>query len=481
VRRLLGRRLLLAAALVVVLAGAGAFAYTRVASGDTVSYRTAVAQLGTVTQTVSLSGNLTPTQETDLDFASSGRVTAVDVQPGQMVTQGQTLATLDPTLLNAQLAQAQANLTSAQAKLSLDEGGSAVSAGQAALANARTNLSDTIAADNLKVSQAQSAESSAQAAYAADGCAANAGAAGCSGPSGAIAALQSAQDALQSAQLSAQQAQDQAQAQVTTAQSQLTTAEAQQPALVQQDQAAVESDQVTVEEDQAAVTGATLVAPSSGEVAEVNVTVGELVTGSVGSTSGSGGSGGSGSPSPAIMLIVPGEFSVTGSVSDAQVDEIALGQSAYVTPAGSTQAYTGTVTEVAPVATISSGVATFPVTVTLDGNHPELRSGMSASVSVTVNRQVGVLVVPTSSVSSTGGTSTVQLMVKGTPRTIPVTVGASDPQVTQILSGLSPGDVVVIAQVTGSIPSSGTGSGRGLLGGGRFAGGGAGPVFSGGG
>ena len=162
-------------------------------------------------------------------------------------------------------------------------------------------------------------------------------------------------------------------------------------------------------------------------------------------------------------------------------------ESAYITPAGTTQTYTGSVTEVAPVATISGGVATFPVTVTISGTHDELKSGMSASVSVTVSQAVGVLTVPTSAVSNTGGSSSVRVMDNGVVETVPVTVGASDAEVTQILSGLSTGEQVVIAEVSSTIPSStSTGTtGRsgfaGLGGAGGFTGGGGGFAGRGGG
>ena len=124
-------------------------------------------------------------------------------------------------------------------------------------------------------------------------------------------------------------------------------------------------------------------------------------------------------------------------------------------------------TQIAAQATVSSGVATFPVTVTLDGSNPSLRSGVSATISVVVNQVVGVLTVPTSAVRG----STVQLLVGGTPQARTVSLGAGDSSRTQILSGLQEGDTVVVATVSSSVPStvrSGAGiTGGGLLGGGR--------------
>lgn len=63
---------------------------------------------------VSASAVVVPVQHVDLAFASSGRVTAVNVQAGDQVTAGQTLVTLDTTIQEARVKQAEANLLAAQ-------------------------------------------------------------------------------------------------------------------------------------------------------------------------------------------------------------------------------------------------------------------------------------------------------------------------------------------------------------------------------
>ena len=125
-RRLLGKPFIIGIVVVVVAAGVGTFFLTR---GDaaSVSYRTGFATLGTVTQTVSLSGNLAADGETDLDFQGAGKVTAVNVQPGQTVTAGEVLATQDPTTVDASLTQAEATLSSAEANLTQARSGASAS------------------------------------------------------------------------------------------------------------------------------------------------------------------------------------------------------------------------------------------------------------------------------------------------------------------------------------------------------------------
>jgi hypothetical protein len=179
----------------------------------------------------------------------------------------------------------------------------------------------------------------------------------------------------------------------------------------------------------------------------VNVKEGQSVTG-----------GGAGSSTYAVVVYTPGSYEVTGTVSDSQVNLVAVGQTVQVTPAGSTQALLGKVTAISPAATISSGVATFGVTAQLSDTSNSIKPGVSATASIVVNQVVHVLTVPTSSVHTTAAGSTVQVLVNGAPQSVSVQVGASDPTRTEILSGLKLNQVVVIAVVTSSVPSSGGGA-----------------------
>jgi multidrug efflux pump subunit AcrA (membrane-fusion protein) len=287
--------------------------------------------------------------------------------------------------------------------------------------------------------------------------------------------------AWQAAEVKGTQSDDQAQGQVNTNKVQWENAKSSLAALengstssstqITMDESQVAIDQVNVASAQAAVNAATLRAPSGGVVDAVNVTNGEQIA-----SGGTGGAsaGASGAATHAIVIITPGVFEVTGSVSDALVNEIAIGQTAEVVAAGSSNAVSGKVTQVAEQATVTSGVATFPVTVVLSGASPSLRPGMSASVSVVINQVVQVITVPTSAVHTTAAGSTVTLFVNGKPLPVSVTVGAADATRTQILSGVKVGDEVVIATISSTIPTTTGGVGRGLTGGGGFGGGGFG-------
>ncbi len=171
------KRTVVGVIVVVVAAGAGVGIWlgTKGSSPTPLTVTTQVVSVttGTMKKTVSASGTIEPAQQASLNFGAAGQVTAVDVTTGQSVTAGQTLATIDPTALQAQLASAQASLTAAQAQLASDQASAAsssqiysdqaqVASAQSALSTAQTNRADaaltstitgTVASVNLTVGQ----------------------------------------------------------------------------------------------------------------------------------------------------------------------------------------------------------------------------------------------------------------------------------------------------------------------------------------
>src|SRR4029077_9177599 len=331
-----------------------------------------------------------------------------------------------------------------------------VSSAQVAVNNARTSLTDTEAINAQIVAAAQSLVDQDQAKLTADD----------PSDTATIAAdtakLNADQQALAAAKVKAQQSNDQSAAQLASAQQQLASAKSSLAALVagstsvqtvQIDEAQIQIDQVNVNTLQHQLNGARLTSPITGVVSQVNIKEGQSVTG-----------GGTGS-TYAIVVYTPGAYEVTGTVSDSQVNLVALGQTVQVTPAGSSQALLGKVTAISPAATITSGVATFGVTAQLTDASNSIKPGISATASIVVKQVVHVLTVPTSAVHTSAAGSTVQVLVNGAPQSVTVQVGASDPIRTEILSGLQLNQQVVIAVVTSSVPSSG-GAGTVLGGGG---------------
>ncbi len=455
---LLKRRVLVILVLVFAVLG-GSVVYAQAGKIST-TYRTAVVTYGTITQTIGMAGNLAPVTEADLNFPASGTIQSVEASVGETVVKGALLAALDPTILAAQLSQAQATLASARSKLAQDQAGpnaqslasatNPVASAQVSVNNAATSLSDTEAINAQSVAAAQSMVDT--------DCGAD--------PSSTLCAQD--KQALAAAKVKAQQSNHQAAAQLASAKQQLAAARSSLAALlasstspqtVQIDEAQITIDQVDVNTLQHQLNGARLISPIAGVVSEVNIKAGQSAT-----------AGSAGSSTYAIVVYTPGSYKVTGTVSDSQVNLVAAGQTAQVTAAGATQAVLGKITAISPAATISSGVATFGVIAQLSDTSNSIKPGISATVSIVVNQVVHVLTVPTSAIHTSATGNTVLVLVNGAPQSVSVQVGASDPTRTEILSGLQLNQVVVIAVVTSSVPSSG-GAGT-VLGGGAGRGGG---------
>lgn len=94
-------------------------------------YASETVRRGSLTVTVSATGNLQPTNQVEVGSEQSGLVTRVFVDNNDRVTQGQPLARLDTARLQDTIVQAQAGLAAAQAQ---------VATAQASAAQARANL-----------------------------------------------------------------------------------------------------------------------------------------------------------------------------------------------------------------------------------------------------------------------------------------------------------------------------------------------------
>jgi multidrug efflux pump subunit AcrA (membrane-fusion protein) len=298
----------------------------------------------------------------------------------------------------------------------------------------------------------------------------------------------------------------QAQATLATAQAKVAADNADSSTTATQlaaDTAAATSAQGQVTAAQQAMSAATLTSPIAGVVAEVNLTVGEQVGTSSGSSgsatsggsgggtgapsSGTGGSGSGGSnstsssPNDQFLVISTTSWVVNATVDSTGVGLVAPGDQAQIIPGSSPSMVYGTIASVGVMATTSSGVATFPVVISVTGNPSGLHAGDTATVSLIYRQFSGVLIVPTAAVHTVGGQRVVYLVSGGKQVNHPVGVGLSSGGSTQITSGLNEGDQVEVAIPTTSNGGAGSsasrsarpsGGTRQFPGGGNFGGGG---------
>jgi trimeric autotransporter adhesin len=199
-----------------------------------------------------------------------------------------------------------------------------------------------------------------------------------------------ARNALDQARAKAQQSNNAARAQLQASQVQAQTAQSELDALhsppavqlITADEDEIQSAQALVDLTAHQLSQATLVAPAHGVVDGISIFPGQKVDAPTAQTY-------------AIVLHSPGSFQLTAPVRDAEISRVHLRDPVGVVAAGSTRTIGGSITSIAPLATIQNGVATFAVTATFQADGVDLRPGMSARMSILVRQAPGATAQPT--------------------------------------------------------------------------------------
>lgn len=247
--------------------------------------------------------------------------------------------------------------------------------------------------------------------------------------------VQSAQNSLQSAQLSLQK-----------------TAASAKTYDIAASYASVLAQQANLESAQNNLANATLKAPSPGVVASVSGQIGEFVSGG-------------GTNNPFILLADITGVALHGTIGEADVAKLKLGQVATLTvDAVGAARMTGKVSALDPLATIAQGVPVYGVDILIDVPNPQLRPGMSGTAAIIIASRQNVLTVPNLAVRTTNGRRSVQLLKDGQSVDTDVTFGISNDTVTEVATGLQEGDTVVLPQPRAA--ASGAGGGVRIGGGG---------------
>ena len=142
-------------------------------------------------------------------------------------------------------------------------------------------------------------------------------------------------------------------------------------------------------------------------------------------------------------LYPQGQFEFTISVDELDVFSIALGQKATVQFDGiPDQTFDAAVIKISSIGQVANGFTNYAVTlsVTDDGT---LKSGLNGTVKVIISQHAGVLVLPVEAVQDDSNGNFVTLN-DGQQTKVPVEVGISDGTNIEIVSGLFEGDTVVI-------------------------------------
>lgn len=239
------------------------------------------------------------------------------------------------------------------------------------------------------------------------------------------------------------------------------------------DESAVVAAEAALADARADVSAARLTADMRGTVTGVGLAVGDVVGGSAGSTSTTTSTS---AEVAGVELVSTGRFVVEASVAAADVEAVEAGQQVELEVTGVDEVVYGTVAEVGLVAeTSDTGAAVFPVTVEVTGSREDLYAGTSATLTIIVSQRTDVLSVDSRALTTEDGRTYATLVTDGGTEKVEVTTGAVSGRSTEVLSGLTAGDVVQVATFTAPTGDGGGRGGGGLGGGfpdgGQFPGG----------
>jgi HlyD family secretion protein len=389
-------------ALLVLALTAAVGMYLTSGNGATVQFQTAEVQRGDLTVTVTATGTLQPVNQIDVGTEVSGTIETVSVDYNDRVKIGQVLAKLDTDQLEAKLRQSAAALALAQGR---------VEEAQATFIETRHTLyrSQELARKGMC---AQEECDAAEAAYA------------------------------------------RAEAALAIAKAQVVQAQAQYDA------------------DRTVLGKAVIRAPIDGMVLQRQIEPGQTVTASL--------------QTPVLFVLAESlaRMELHVDVDEADIGQVDEGQAATFTVAAyADQLFPAVITQVRFAPKTVEGVVTYETVLAVDNTHLRLRPGMTATADITINRLDNVLLVPNAALRFTppameeqdagggggllgrllprrpfhrqstdrrqdtdsGRSQRVWTQRDSLPVAIPVTVGATDGRMTEVLSGaLDVGTAVII-------------------------------------
>ncbi len=401
----------------------------------------AMVETGDISLILSYTGSLQPEDDINLIPGAAGRVESVMVEVGDTVKTGDPIAIIEDDTYQVQIKQAETALATAKLNLAKMELGSRpeeIAASQAAVELARAALNDvanvsdderTTAAANL--ANAEAALKRAQSEY--DKIAW----AGDVGSTPQAATLQQATIAYESALAGYNLGTNPSDSQLAPLMLQLAQAELNLALRIEPfrqvdfaiAEAGIKQAETALEMAQLQLDETTIRAPFDGVIAELNITNGSMV-----------------SQQTPIASIISEELEAEVEVQESAISQVEDGQFASMqVTAYPGQDFPAVVTSVAPTA--NADTRTFKVAITPTDGSELLRSGMFADVSILAQENTNSTLAPREAVLQDGTQPSVYVVINedNTVERRDVTTGLHDAERVEILSGLKPGDLVVIA------------------------------------
>lgn len=398
---------------------------------------TVAVQTKDVTVRISASGEVQPVQTVNLSPKSAGRIVQLLVDQGDRVTQGQVVARMDSSDLEAERVQAQARVAEAQANLDKLRAGTRVEEVRQAEAELNRARAEVERVRGL-VADARSGLEFAQRQTQRQRELAN---------EGAIA--QNSLDEFLRKERTARETLNQAQAQLSQAQAQVDQANQQlaqrrngaRPEEIAQAEAQVANAIGQLRAVENRIEDTLIRAPFSGVITQRYATVGAFVTPTTQASASADGA-----TSTSIFALANG-LEIKARVPEVDVGQIRTGQMVEIrVDAYPEETFRGRVRRIAPEAVTVRDVTSFEVRIDILTGTNKLRSKMNADVEFLGDQIQDAVVIPTAALSTRKGKTGVWMPgeKENQPKFQPVTTGMSFDNDTQIIDGLKEGDRIYL-------------------------------------
>ncbi|MFC2050798.1 biotin/lipoyl-binding protein [Chloroflexota bacterium] len=158
----------------------------------------------------------------------------------------------------------------------------------------------------------------------------------------------------------------------------------------------------------------------------------------------------------AVYLIDTRTVEMDGVIDEIDIYKVELGQEAIIFVDALPDAeLKGTVIFVSPFGTQETGIVEFPVTISLEPTDIELKGGLTATADIIVEAHENVLLIPDRSIKGSPGDYWVEVVIdeeKLTTEKRPVLLGAQGNRLSEVVSGLSEGERIIVETTRGRIP-----------------------------
>ena len=150
----------------------------------------------------------------------------------------------------------------------------------------------------------------------------------------------------------------------------------------------------------------------------------------------------------ALLIVADSGIWITISVTENDVVELQPGQKVDIsTDALPDEKLTGIVIRVDSIGIIESGVVTYNVYIQVDQKDTNVLPSMTVSVDIVTNEKTDVLVIPNSAIKPYQGSKAVQVLDEKTNQIIyiPIKVGVAGITKSEVIGGLSEGQVIILS------------------------------------